>query len=104
MTTFDERKRGQEAKFAHDADLRFKAEARRNRLLGDWAAGLLGLTGEDAKRYALTVVTADFELPGEEDVYRKVAADLEGRSDEATIRAKMDELRVNARDEILGEM
>ena len=104
MTTFDERKRGQEAKFAHDADLRFKAEARRNRLLGDWAAGLLGLTGEDAKRYALTVVTADFELPGEEDVYRKVATDLEGRADEATIRAKMDELRVTARDEILGEI
>ena len=66
MTTFDERERSYEAKFAHDADLRFKAEARRNRLLGEWAAGLLGLSGDDAKRYALTVVTSDFDHPGEE--------------------------------------
>ena len=65
MTTFDERERNYEAKFAHDADLRFKAEARRNRLLGEWAAGLLGKTGDEARAYALTVVTSDFAEPGD---------------------------------------
>jgi len=103
MTTFDDRQRSYEAKFAHDADLRFKAEARRNRLLGEWAAGLLGLSGDEAKHYALTVVTADFELPGEEDVFRKVATDLGDRADEETIRAKMAELRDTARRQVLDE-
>ncbi|MRX50088.1 DUF1476 family protein [Paracoccus sp. S-4012] len=103
MTTFDDRQRSYEAKFVHDADLRFKAEARRNRLLGEWAAGLLGKTGEDARQYAMTVVTSDFEAPGEDDVARKVVADLKGRADEATIRAKMDELRQIAREQIAGE-
>ena len=64
MTIFDERERSYEAKFARDADLQFKAVARRNRLLGEWAAGLLGKSGEDAKAYALSVVTSDFEEPG----------------------------------------
>ena len=72
MTTFDDRERAQEAKFAHDAELNFKAEARRNRLLGEWAAGLLGKSGEDAKAYALSVVTSDFEEPGDEDVFRNL--------------------------------
>src|SRR5690606_15629424 len=81
MTTFDERQRAHEAKFARDADLNFKAEARRNRLLGEWAAGLLGLSGEEAKAYALSVVTADFEHPGEEDVFAKLEADLGSRAD-----------------------
>ncbi|MFD2814791.1 DUF1476 domain-containing protein [Paracoccus aerius] len=80
MTTFDERERGYENKFAHDANLRFKADARRNRLLGEWAAGLLGKTGDDARAYALTVVTSDFEEPGDDDVFRKLAADLEGKA------------------------
>ena len=61
MTTFDDRERSFETKFAHDAELRFKAEARRNRLLGEWAAGLLGKNGDEARTYALTVVTSDFE-------------------------------------------
>ena len=87
MTTFDDRERSYEAKFARDADLQFKAEARRNRLLGEWAAEVLGKTGEDAKAYSLSVVTSDFEEPGDEDVFRKVAGDLEGKADEATIRA-----------------
>lgn len=103
MTTFDERQRAHEAKFARDADLNFKAEARRNRLLGEWAAGLLGLTGEEARAYAISVVTADFEQPGEEDVFAKLQADLGSRADEAAIRGKMDELRVLARQQVLEE-
>ncbi|MBV0890633.1 DUF1476 domain-containing protein [Paracoccus sp. Z118] len=103
MTTFDDRERSYEAKFAHDADLRFKAEARRNRLLGEWAAGLLGKTGDDARAYALTVVTSDFEEPGEDDVFRKIAADLDGKADETTIRTKMAELRAVARQQVADE-
>ncbi len=103
MTNFDDRERAFEAKFAHDAELRFKAEARRNRLLGEWAAGLLGKEGEDARAYAMTVVKSDFEEPGDEDVFRKVAADLEGKADAATIRAKMAELMVVAREQVLNE-
>ena len=97
MTTFDDRERSYEAKFAHDAELRFKAEARRNRLLGEWAAGLLGKNGDEARTYALTVVTSDFEEPGEEDVFRKLSTDLAGKADAATIRDKMAEMRAQAR-------
>lgn len=104
MTTFDDRERSYEAKFARDADLQFKAEARRNRLLGEWAAELLGKTGEEAKAYALSVVTSDFEEPGDEDVFRKVAADLDGKIDEAGIRAKMAELVGVAREQVLNEV
>ena len=103
MTTFDDRERSYEAKFARDADLQFKAEARRNRLLGEWAAELLGKAGEEAKAYTLTVVTSDFEEPGDEDVFRKVAADLDGKADEATIRAKMAELVGVARQQLIDE-
>ncbi|MDQ1898948.1 DUF1476 domain-containing protein [Paracoccus sp. WLY502] len=103
MTTFDDRERGYESKFAHDANLRFKAEARRNRLLGEWAAGLLGKTGDDARAYAMTVVTSDFEEPGEDDVYRKLAADLEGKAGESEIRTKMAELTQVARHQIIDE-
>ena len=104
MTTFDERERSYEAKFARDADLQFKAVARRNRLLGEWAAGLLGKSGEDAKAYALSVVTSDFEEPGDEDVFRKIAADLDGKADEAAIRAKMAELLGLARQQLMDEI
>lgn len=103
MTTFDDRERSYEAKFALDADLRFKAEARRNRLLGEWAAGLLGKTGDDVKKYALSVVTSDFEEPGDDDVLRKLTADLQGKADEETIRAKMSELRSIARQQVVEE-
>lgn len=103
MTTFDDRERAYEAKFAHDADLRFKAEARRNRLLGEWAAELLGKTGDDARAYAMTVVTSDFEEPGEEDVFRKVQTDLQDVTDDATIRAKMAELMTEARRQVAEE-
>ena len=104
MTIFDERERSYEAKFARDADLQFKAVARRNRLLGEWAAGLLGKSGEDAKAYALSVVTSDFEEPGDEDVFRKIAADLDGKADDAAIRAKMAELLGLARQQLMDEI
>lgn len=103
MTTFDDRERSYETKFAHDAELRFKAEARRNRLLGEWAAELLGKTGDAARSYAMTVVTSDFEEPGDDDVYRKLAGDLEGKADERTIRAKMNEMMIEARKQVIDE-
>ena len=106
MSGFDDRKKGQEAKFAHDAELRFKAEARRNRLLGLWAAEHMGLSEEHAKEYAAEVVASDFEEAGDEDVFRKIAADLKAKgasvSDEM-IRKKMVELVQTARDQILSE-
>lgn len=104
MTTFDDRERAQEAKFAHDAELNFKAEARRSRLLGEWAAGLLGKKGDDARSYALTIVSSDFDEPGDEDVFRKLARDLADFAEAATIRAKMIELRAVARQQIIDEL
>lgn len=101
MTTFDEREQGFERKFAHDQELEFKATARRNRLLGEWAAGLMGLTTVD--EYARAVVKSDFEQPGDEDVYRKVMQDLEGSGlgvRESELRSKMDELLAVAREQI----
>ena len=93
MTTFDKREEGFEKKFAHDEDLKFKAMARRNKLLGLWAAGELGKSGADADAYAKEVVLADFEESGDNDVLRKVAKDLSGKGiTEQQIRAKMDEL------------
>ena len=77
MTTFDKRKDAYENKFAHDEALRFKAEARRNKLLGLWAAELLGKSGEEADAYAREVVRSDFEEAGDEDVFRKVRGDFD---------------------------
>jgi hypothetical protein len=76
MTTFDKREEGFEKQFAHDEELRFKAVARRNKMLGLWAAGVLGKSGADAEAYAKEVVLADFEEAGDNDVLRKVAKDL----------------------------
>lgn len=103
MTTFDERENAFEAKFAHDEEMQFKAEARCNKMLGLWAAEFLGKTGAAADEYAQTVVKADFEEPGHEDVLRKVTADLEGRVPTDEIRAKRAELMVEARSQILNE-
>jgi hypothetical protein len=103
MNSFDDRERAHEARFAREEEMNFKAEARRNRLLGEWAAGLLGKTGDDARAYALTIVNADFDEPGEEDVYRKLSTDLAGKADEQTIRGQMAALRVIARDQISDE-
>ncbi|MDX8348844.1 MULTISPECIES: DUF1476 domain-containing protein [unclassified Cognatiyoonia] len=104
MNTFDDREHAFEAKFAHDAEMQFKAEARRNKLLGLWAAGLLGKSGDDADSYAKEVIKADFEEAGHEDVYRKVAGDLGDKADEATIRAKMAEFLVEAKEQLLNEL
>jgi hypothetical protein len=103
MTTFDERESAFENKFAHDAEMQFRAEARRNKLLGLWAAEKLGKTGEDAAAYAREVVKADFEEAGHEDVVRKVAGDLGALSSPEEIRAKMDELMVQAKGQLLDE-
>lgn len=104
MTTFDDRENAYEAKFAHDEEMMFKAVARRNKLVGLWAADLLGKSGDDAAEYAKTVVLADFEEAGHEDVVRKLAADLGDKSDADTIRAKMDELMPKAKSQIMSEL
>lgn len=103
MTTFDDRENAFENKFAHDEGLKFKAEARRNKLLGLWVADLLGKSGDAAAAYAKEVVASDFAEAGDEDVYRKVAADLGGKADEATIRARMAELMAEAKRQIMDE-
>ena len=103
MTTFDDRENAFESKFAHDEELRFKCEARRNKLLGLWAAELLGKSGDEAQAYAREVIAADFEEAGDEDVYRKVAGDLGGRADEATIRTKMVDLMAEAKRQVMTE-
>ena len=104
MTTFDDRENAFENKFAHDAEMQFKAEARRNKLLGLWAAELLGKTGDEAAAYAVEVVKSDFEEAGDEDVYRKVSGDLGDKADEITIRTKMRELLVEAKAQIMSEI
>ena len=103
MTTFDKREEGFEKKFAHDEELKFKAEARRNKLLGMWAAGKLGLSGAAADAYAKEVVVADFAEPGDADVLRKVSKDFADKKiaiADAEIRHTMDELLARAVDEI----
>ena len=84
MSGFDERKNAQESKFAHDAALKFKAEARRNKLLGEWAAGLMGLEGDKAEAYAKAVIMADLEEAGDEDVFRKLRKDFDEAGIEQT--------------------
>ena len=103
MTTFDERESAFENKYAHDEEMKFKAEARANKLLGLWAAELLGKSGDDAEAYAKTVVIADFEEAGHEDVVRKVAGDLDGKASADEIRAKMAELLPEAKNQIMSE-
>lgn len=103
MTTFDDRERAFETKFAHDADMQFRAEARRNKLVGLWAAGLLGKSGDAAAEYAMSVVSADFEEAGIEDVVRKVAADLAGKASADEVRAKMTELLPVAKAQLMEE-
>jgi hypothetical protein len=103
MTTFDKREQGFESKFALDQEQEFKAVARRNRLLGEWAADKMGLASEARGDYAKAVVKSDFEQPGDEDVYRKVMQDLEGSGlgvREGELRSKMDELMAIAREQI----
>ena len=103
MTTFDEREKGFEAKYKHDQEIQFKVNARRNRLLGQWAAAKLGKTGAEADAYAKAVVEADFERPGPDDVVEKIARDFAlaklalGESD---IRKEMERLLGVAKEQI----
>jgi hypothetical protein len=103
MTTFDKREEGFEKKFAHDEELRFKATARRNRMLGMWAAAKLGITGADAEAYAKAVVMADLEEAGDNDVFRKIRKDFDDKGvveSDHQIRRTMDELMAKAISEI----
>lgn len=104
MTTFDDRESAFENKFAHDAEMQFKAEARRNKLLGLWAAELMGKSGEAADDYAKEVVKADFEEAGDDDVLRKVASDVGDLTTEKNIREKMTELLATAKSQIMDEI
>ncbi|MFT4917299.1 MAG: hypothetical protein ACI85V_002461 [bacterium] len=104
MASMKDRENAFESKFAHDAEMQFKADARRNKLLGLWAADLIGKDGDAAAEYAREVIKSDFEEAGDEDVYRKVSGDLGDKADEATIRAKMVELMVDAKNQLIEEV
>jgi len=104
MTTFDEREHAFENKYAHDEEMQFKANARRNKMLGLWAADLMGMTGSDAKAYAKTVVLADLQEAGHEDVVRKITADLQGKVTSDAIREKMDKLLPKAKSKIMKKL
>lgn len=103
MTTFDDRESAFENKFAHDEEMAFKAQARANKLLGLWAAELLGKSGDDADAYARDVIKSDFEEAGHEDVVRKVHGDLGDKVSADDIRAKAAELLIEAKGQILSE-
>ena len=104
MTTFDDREQAYESKFARDQEMAFRVAARRNRLVGQWAAELMGLTSEEADAYAKAVIQADFEEAGEEDVIRKLLGDLTSAQidiDETRIRAALEAKTVEARRQLL---
>jgi len=105
MTTFDDRERAFETKFARDEEMAFRVTARRNRLVGVWAAGLMGLTAEETDAYAKAVVQADFEEVGEEDVVRKLLGDLVSANvdmDETRVRAALHDATVEARRQLMS--
>ena len=107
MTTFDDREKAFEAKYEHDQELQFKVNARRNKLLGLWAAGLMGKTGADAEAYAKEIVMADFEKPGDSDVMHKLTKDLAAAgkpTDDHALRKESDRLLVEARQQIMTEV
>ncbi len=100
MSTFDEREKSFEKKFAHDEELQFKVSARRNKYLGQWASQILGYNQDQEKEYIQSVIKADFAEAGDEDVFRKVKADLKDHNiSEEDIRKKMDELNEKAKSE-----
>ena len=106
MSQFDEREKSFEAKAKHDAEQDFKAMARRNKMLGLWAAELMGISGDAADEYAKEVVMSDFDEPGDDDVLRKVMGDFQDKGvdmSEHMLRAKMDELLPEARSQIASE-
>jgi len=105
MTDFKDRERAEEAKFALDQETQFRIAARRNRLLGEWAAGLMGLSAEETDAYAKAVVQADFEEAGDEDVIRKLLGDLTSagvESSDAEVRAALETKQVEARRSLMG--
>ena len=107
MTTFQDRERAEEAKFARDQELLFRIAARRNRLLGEWAASRMGLNPAEADAYAKSVVQADFEETGDEDVIRKLLGDLTSAGcdiDEAEIRSALQARQIEARRALMGEV
>jgi len=106
MTTFNDRERGEEAKFAHDEEMMFRIAARRNRLLGAWAAELMGLSAVEAEAYSKSVVQADFEESGDEDVIRKLLGDLTSANveiSETEVRNALEAKQVEARRALMGE-
>lgn len=103
MSTFDDRENAFEAKYAHDEEMKFKAEARRNKLIGLWVAEILGKSGDEAEAYAKEVIRADFEEAGHEDVMRKLLADLGDKLPEEKLRAKYAELMAVAKAQLLSE-
>ena len=106
MTDFNDRERAEEAKFAHDEEMHFRIQARRNRLLGQWAAERMGLSAVEAEAYAKSVVQADFEEAGDEDVIRKLLGDLVSAGlgvSEADVRAALDAKAVEAKRMLMGE-
>lgn len=106
MTTFQDRERAEEAKFAHDEEMLFRIHARRNRLLGQWAAERMGLSAVEAEAYAKSVVQADFEEAGDEDVIRKLLGDLIAAgvdASEGEVRAALDAKLIEARRAMMGE-
>ncbi len=106
MTSFEDREKSFERKFALDEELRFKSTARRNRLLGLWAAEKLGLSGDEAQGYAREVIKADLVEPGEEDVFRKIKADFDAKGVEQSehqIRRAMSDLLIEAVSQIEAE-
>lgn len=103
MTTFNEREHAFESKYAHDAQMQFKASARCHKLLGLWVAEKLGKTGDEAEAYATSVVIADLSEPGHEDVVRKVSADLGDKATEEKIRKKMRKFRAIAKAQVYDE-
>jgi hypothetical protein len=105
LTTFDDRERAYESKFAHDEEMKFRVIARRNKLLGHWAAGLMKLSPVEAEAYAKEVVRAEFEEAGDEDVIRKLLGDLTAANveiDEAAIRQALEDKQVEARRQLMG--
>ncbi|MDC8754223.1 DUF1476 domain-containing protein [Erythrobacter sp. sf7] len=107
MTDFKDRERAEEAHFALEEEVAFRIAARRNRLMGEWAAGLMNLTPEETDAYKKAVVQADFEEAGDEDVIRKLLGDLTAAStdiSEADIRVKLEEMTIAARRQLLGEV
>ncbi|MGM0586622.1 MAG: DUF1476 domain-containing protein [Pseudomonadota bacterium] len=104
MTGFDDREQAFEKKFAHDAEMQFKAQARRDKLLGLWAAGQLGLSGAAADDYARELVMVDMEEAGDEDVYRKVAGDFEAKGISTDgLRETMARLLAEAKAQVMGD-